>query len=317
MQENLSPGGEQSPPKSLFRRILRWVPLALILLAAAIFVVMLLRGGMSKITAWYMLQLVLPALGGITLLIVLIYALWRRRFSKAMLVTTVAAVLALSPLLWMFQITPIAYPASIEATSPSATIRLPADEPLKVIWGGDSVAVNGAHATTPDQRWAYDLVVEPYLTGSEHLEDYGCYGISIVAPISGRVAIAHDGEPDATPGKPSMNAVAPHGNHVVIELNGGYLVISHLKPGSVEVTVGEMVAEGQVIGQCGNSGNTSEPHIHIHYQRQDPAVAPVNFAEGLPLYFRDHDGPAMPEGGVKIEGDQVTATGLTVQHQGK
>ena len=44
--------------------------------------------------------------------------------------------------------------------------------------------------------------------------------------------------------------------------------------------------EGDVIGRCGNSGHTSEPHIHIHHQRQKPAASgPVNFAEGLPLFF--------------------------------
>ena len=76
------------------------------------------------------------------------------------------------------------------------------------------------------------------------------------------------------------------------------------------------VEEGEVIGECGNSGNTSEPHIHIHHQRQDPTVFPVNFAEGLPLYFRDHDGPPMPVGGIKVEGETITATGDVVQHVG-
>jgi hypothetical protein len=70
--------------------------------------------------------------------------------------------------------------------------------------------------------------------------------------------------------------------------------------------MGQRVEEGQEIGQCGNSGNTSEPHIHIHHQRQDPPVVPLNFAEGLPLFFRDHDGAAMPEGGIRdIDGTPV------------
>jgi hypothetical protein len=56
---------------------------------------------------------------------------------------------------------------------------------------------------------------------------------------------------------------------------------------------------------------------NLDHQRQDPAVFPVNFAEGLPLYFRDHDGNPMPVGGIKVEGDTVAATGDTVQHIGK
>ena len=99
--------------------------------------------------------------------------------------------------------------------------------------------------------------------------------------------------------------------------SGTYLVIAHLKQGSVRVKTGESVEEGQVIGECGNSGNTSEPHIHIHHQRQDPSVFPINFAEGLPLYFRDHDGAPMPVGGIKVEVSTLIATGDVVQHIGK
>jgi hypothetical protein len=103
----------------------------------------------------------------------------------------------------------------------------------------------------------------------------------------------------------------------VIQLETGtYLLIAHLKPGSVSVEPDQWVEEGQPIGQCGNSGNTSEPHIHIHHQRQDPAVYPLNYAEGLPLYFRDSDGPAMPEGGFEIVDGLPVPLGPVVQHVG-
>lgn len=101
-----------------------------------------------------------------------------------------------------------------------------------------------------------------------------------------------------------------------IEETGTYLVIAHLKNGSVAVETGDIVEEGQVIGECGNSGNSSEPHIHIHHQRQDPTVFPLNFAEGLPLYFRDHDGQAMPIGGFEINGEDFTPLGDVLQHVG-
>ena len=121
-----------------------------------------------------------------------------------------------------------------------------------------------------------------------------------------------------TPGVVSNNTEAPEGNIIALKLETGtYLIIAHLKPSSVLVQVGDQLEEGQIIGQCGNSGNTSEPHIHIHHQRQDPTVYPINFAEGLPLYFRDHNGPPMPEGGVRMENGKPVATGATVQHVGK
>jgi hypothetical protein len=75
--------------------------------------------------------------------------------------------------------------------------------------------------------------------------------------------------------------------------------------------------EGQLLGRCGNSGNTSEPHIHIHHQRQNPKGRPLQFSEGLPLYFRDHDGPRMPRGGIRVEGERATATGDLVRHVGE
>ncbi|MCL4265324.1 MAG: peptidoglycan DD-metalloendopeptidase family protein [Anaerolineae bacterium] len=301
----------QVAPSHLWR-ILRLLPLVVMLLTLVTLLILFLMGGMVKITAWYLLQFIPPLLGLISLITIVIYAIVKRRFSRLLITTLVVAFICLLPAItW---VRPVAFPASLESTTPAVTVRLPADEPLKVAWGGDSVETN-YHAVAPDQRWAYDLLVEPYVTGSDQLEDYGCYGVPVVAPISGLVTIAHDGEPDEIPGVVSNNYVAPTGNHVVIQMETDtYLVIAHLKQGSVAAQAGDQVAEGQVIGECGNSGNTSEPHIHIHHQRQDPAVFPLNFAEGLPLYFRDHHGPPMPVGGIQVDGDEVTLIGDTIQH---
>lgn len=315
-QPALDIGKPKSPsPRLTLWRVVRWIPLTLMLITWGLLLVLFAMGGMRKITAWYLLQIIPPVLGFILLIAVVIYAVIKRRFSTLLIVTAAVALLSLSPAILMVR--PIAFPASLESTTPSATVRLPADVPLRVVWGGDSIETN-YHASVPDQRWAYDLLVEPYLTGSSNLEDYGCYGLPVVAPVSGLVTSTRDGEPDEAPGIASNNVIAPTGNHVVIQLETGtYLVIAHLKQGSVVVKTGDTVEEGQMIGECGNSGNTSEPHIHIHHQRQDPTVFPVNFAEGLPLYFRDHDGKPMPVGGVKVEGDVITATGDIVQHIGK
>lgn len=294
---------------------MRNIPAFLVLVIAVGLLVLLLIGGMPKIYAWYLLQLLLPVAG----LCGLIYSIARwfflKRFDRTVKGTGLISFLALLPAIMI--VFPLAYPASLEHTSPSATVRLPANGPLKVVWGGNTLKVN-QHVVVPDQRWAYDFVVEPYFTESATLTEYGCYGIPVVAPIAGMVTAVHDGEPDMVPGQSSNNVKAPTGNYVVIQLDdtGTYLVIAHLKPGSVTVTAGQRVEEGQVIGACGNSGNTSEPHIHIHHQRQDPAKYPINFAEGLPLFFRDHDGEPMPEGGVAVIDGKPVATGATVTHQG-
>jgi len=302
-------------PASRWWQGLRLVPLGSMLLAVSVLLAAFSLGGMPKIAAWYLVELIPPALGLVSLIVTGLYGWRKRKFNRLMALTLGMALLSLLPLTAL--VIPVPFPASRASASPAATVRLPANEALKVAWGGDALETN-YHVITPDQRWAYDLFVAPYLSGSERLEDYGCYGIPVVAPIAGLVTQAHDGEPDQTPGIPSNNYTAPTGNFVVFQLETGtYLIIAHLKQGSLLVASGQTVTEGQPIGQCGNSGNTSEPHIHIHHQRQDPAVFPLNFAEGLPLYFRDHDGAPMPVGGFKIEGEKATALGDTVQHIGK
>ncbi|MCA9970012.1 MAG: M23 family metallopeptidase [Anaerolineales bacterium] len=308
------PHDTQKQPRAW--RGLRFLPLGLMLDALILALILFLLGGMPRVAGWYVLQYVAPLLGVLCLLGSGIYVLVRRRADRVLGATVGTAVLSLLPIaLWFV---PVAYPASLARTTPAATVRLPADGPLQVAWGGDTPQTN-YHVITPDQRWAYDLFVEPYVSGSDRLEDYGCYGVPVVAPAAGLVSQAHDGEADETPGVISNNRTAPKGNYVVLQLpeTGTYLLIAHLKQGSVAVQTGDTVAEGQLIGQCGNSGNTSEPHIHIHHQRQDPAVYPLNFAEGLPLYFRDHDGPAMPLGGFAIVGETAVATGNLVRHVGR
>jgi len=298
-----------------YRRLLRWTPLLILLLAATVLLALWLSGDMQKIYAWYASQLVLPALGLFCLIVLAVAAIRQRRLSRPVVIQGLVAILALLPAVML--IVPVPYPASIATMRPAAAVRLPANVPLKVLAGGDNLQVNH-HVVVPDQRWAYDLAVAPYLTGSASLDDYGCYGVPVVAPAAGTVVDAHDGEPDETPGVSSNNWQAPTGNHVFIRLaTGTYLVLAHLKQGSVTVQKGQAVEEGQQIGQCGNSGNTSEPHIHIHHQRQDPTLYPLNVAEGLPLYFRDHDGPPMPTGGVREENGQLVAIGATVRHVGK
>src|SRR6185436_9860412 len=118
--------------------------------------------------------------GMASLIVVVVYAVVRRKFNRLMASTLLFALIGLSPVI-MLLVKPMAYPATLENTKPSATVRLPANVPLKVGWGGDRIDKN-YHAISADQRWAYDLLVAPYATGSARLEDYGCYGIPVLAP---------------------------------------------------------------------------------------------------------------------------------------
>jgi Peptidase family M23 len=298
------------------RPILPWiVPAGLLLMHAAAWGAFL-SGGLRAVTAWWALISLVPILGLLSLLGSALRLAWKRRATPALLATLLLGACALWPGAWGFGIAQIAFPASLETTRPSATVRLPSDAPLRVLWGGDRVASN-YHAASPDQRWAYDLVVEPAQNGSTQLGDYGCWGTPVLAPADARVQLRSDGMPDSVP-LTLENVARPFGNFVSLELaSGSYLVIAHLQAGSVSVRTGDPVREGQAIGRCGNSGHTSEPHIHLHHQRQPPDPALVGFAEGLPLFFRDHDGAPMPEGGVDIEGERVAFRGPTLRHLGK
>ena len=299
---------------SLFRTW--WGPGLLALLFVAL-LGMLALGGIARVWAWYQTLSLLPFVGLVYLIGVVVRIIWKRHFTKAVGATLAMSLVAITPITWSLRLWPVAFPANIDSTEPTLLIRVPTDEAMRVAWGGDAAAGN-QHAITSNQRWAYDLMIEPYLTGSATLADYGCYGVPVVAPIGGKVVQTVSDEPDANPGSISGNVTAPSGNHVIIEVaDGGHLIIAHLKPDSVTVRSGDRVNEGDVIGACGNSGNTSEPHVHIHYQRQHPKDVRMNFAEGRPLYFRDHGGPAMPSGGLTHDGEQIVAIGDIIEHRGR
>jgi len=73
------------------------------------------------------------------------------------------------------------------------------------------------------------------------------------------------------------------GNHVVLDLGDGrYALYAHFKPGSVRVKAGDRVSRGQVLGEVGTSGNSSEPHLHFHVMDGPSALA----SNGLPYRLR-------------------------------
>jgi murein DD-endopeptidase MepM/ murein hydrolase activator NlpD len=149
-----------------------------------------------------------------------------------------------------------------------ADLRLPFEGRWTVAWGGRTVDAN-YHAAYRGQRFAYDLGItrdgQTHSGDGTRNEQYHCYGARILAPAAGKVLVAVDGLPDNPPGK--MDPAHAAGNYVLIDLgHDEYAVLCHLQPGSLKVRVGDLVASGQPLGLCGNSGNTSEPHLHFHLQ---------------------------------------------------
>ncbi|MBV8815267.1 MAG: M23 family metallopeptidase, partial [Verrucomicrobia bacterium] len=101
-----------------------------------------------------------------------------------------------------------------------------------------------------------------------NLGRYFIYGVTVLAPISGRVLRAANGYPDLPPGELRNDNVP--GNHVIIRPDGleVNILLAHLQNSSVLVKTGDRVTAGQPIGKVGSSGRTSEPHLHIHAQKE-------------------------------------------------
>ena len=143
------------------------------------------------------------------------------------------------------------------------------------------------------------------------------YGAPVLAPMSGTVVITHDGEEDH-PARRSQLSLVPYalsqgsrlragpaaiaGNHVVIAMGdqGPYVLLAHLRSGSVRVEPGAHVDVGQVLAQCGNSGNSTQPHVHL--QATDSTHWPST--RGLPIAFDGPSGPTLPD-----ESEVVTRPG--------
>lgn len=94
-----------------------------------------------------------------------------------------------------------------------------------------------------------------------------------------------DGLPDLQVPKVDREHLA--GNHVLLRCANADVLRGHLRPGGVQVRVGDAVATGAWLGVLGNSGNTGEPHLHVHAQRPGPAGAPLG-GDPLPVLFDGH-----------------------------
>jgi len=116
------------------------------------------------------------------------------------------------------------------------------------------------------------------------LESYAAFGQDLIAPADGVVvAVVHD-QPDQPIGGSDVSQ--PAGNRVVIEIAPErFVMLAHLLKDSAAVAKGDRVARGQRVARCGNSGNTSEPHLHL--QVQNRADFDAKDLRTFPILFRN------------------------------
>lgn len=133
-------------------------------------------------------------------------------------------------------------------------------------------------------------------------ESYFLFGAEVIAAGAGQIVETSDGMPENVPPQlPPFDIETAFGNHVVEELDDGRFVFyAHLATGSVRVAAGQRVQRGQVLGQVGNTGHASVPHLH--FQVTD---GPDSFASnGVPYVFDRFQFQAT----VDLDADQPVAT---------
>jgi murein DD-endopeptidase MepM/ murein hydrolase activator NlpD len=145
------------------------------------------------------------------------------------------------------------------------------------------------------QRFAIDWV-RMYADGRTFSGDpkdnknYRSYGSDALAVADGIVTEVKDGIPENIPG-PDSRAVpitleTIGGNHVILDIGlGRYAFYAHLQPGSLKVKLGDHVKRGQVLGLVGNSGNSTEPHLHFHVSNGNSPLG----SEGIPYALDSFD----------------------------
>jgi hypothetical protein len=155
-----------------------------------------------------------------------------------------------------------------------------------IVQGGASPSINH-HYDIDAQRYALDIVqlnkmgMRSNKLNPKTLDDYNIYGSRLYSPASGKVIVSVDGYQDLEPG--IMDPEHPAGNYLAIEIKGSdrVVLLAHLMRGSLLVKSGDLVERGQPLAKVGNSGNTTEPHLHMH-------VATGEFlfnGEGIPMTF--------------------------------
>lgn len=182
------------------------------------------------------------------------------------------------------------------------------------------VPSHGVHAWA--QTYALDLVFDPgdgsrpshgWWPLSRRADGFPGFGEPVLAPVSGEVVRARDGMRDhrSRTSPPALfyfalesvrELLGPRGilgNHIVIRCaDGACVLVAHLKRHSLRVACGDHVEQGAVIASCGNSGNSTEPHVHLQAMDR-PAVW---FADGRPLLI---DGRDAPRDGEVLHGEQT------------
>ena len=98
-------------------------------------------------------------------------------------------------------------------------------------------------------------------------EDYPVFSQKIYCPMDGTVFKVINDIKDNIP----FSGDYPYntGNTVVIRRDEYFFLLGHLKFGSISVKEGDIVKKDDEIGECGNSGMSERPHLHMQLMKSD------------------------------------------------
>lgn len=167
-----------------------------------------------------------------------------------------------------------------------------------VVNGGSTELIN-AHVATlepeTDRQRAYrgqSFAVDLVQTGSLGMRatgwrqrdpaNYEIFGQQVLAPCAGRIIAARDDRQDMP--VPVMDSTLLEGNHVFIDCADYGVLLAHFRQGSLLAASGDVVQTGDALGEAGNSGQSGEPHLHVHAQRI-PESGPLLAGEPLHVTF--------------------------------
>ena len=157
----------------------------------------------------------------------------------------------------------------------SAHLKTLGAEPRFRPWRGQSYGVDLVRVDAAGRRARGLLPRDPAA--------YFIFGNTVVAPCAGRVVASLDGLADQP--VPEMDRAHMAGNHVLLECGAHWVLLAHLRRGSVLRRTGDVVATGEPLGQVGNTGNSGEPHLHVHAQLPGTRDVPLG-GEPVPVTIR-------------------------------
>ena len=199
----------------------------------------------------------------------------------------------------------------VQSYSQKDKFRLPLEGQVLVVVGHRIGETHRSAFQIPSQQFAWDLVplhqdglrlLKRSLSGTLEAQDFAGFGQPVLAPGEGVIVKAEGGNPDLTqvgelPGNLDYyleDITRATGNYVIIDHgNEVWSCLAHLKQGSVQVKEGQHIKTWDTLGELGNSGFSSGPHVHLHFMNGPDLLA----ASPLPIALDVEAGTYAPGAG--------------------